>query len=264
MESGHRLSRSLRKHKRDWDDLSRVDPLWAVLTSGEHRHGKWNLEEFFQTGTDEISRVMQQAGRLGLPREKRTALDLGCGVGRLTRALARHFERCVGVDISDSMIAKARELHRAWPTCRFVPDASGDLGAFEDNSFDLVYSSIVLQHLPNPQLIESYIAEFIRVLAHGGLLVFQLPSQIPWKNRLQPRRRVYRLLRAIGAREDYLLNSLKLTPMRMNFVPERKVQLVVEACGGEILTVERGKDRVYTVYYVCRGRAPDRSPEAHS
>jgi SAM-dependent methyltransferase len=251
MESGRKLS-SLSKHKRDWDDLSRVDPLWAVLTSGEHRHGKWNLEEFFQTGAVEIRRVMQHAGRLRLPHQKRAALDFGCGVGRLTRALAGHFERCVGVDISDSMISKARELHGEWPTCRFLLNVSGDLRAFEENSFDLVYSSIVLQHLPNTQLIESYIAEFIRVLTAGGLLVFQLPSHIPWKNRVQPRRRVYRLLRALGASEDYLLNSLKLSPMRMNFVPESRVQRVVQGGGGEILFVERGEDRVYTVYYVCR------------
>ena len=255
MESGHKLSRSLRKHKRDWDDLSRADPLWAVLTSGEHRHGKWNLEEFFQTGVIEIARVLQHAARLGLPQQRRAALDFGCGVGRLTRALAGHFERCIGVDISDSMISKARELNREWPTCRFVLNVSGDLGAFEENSCDLVYSNIVLQHLPNPQLIESYIAEFIRVLTTGGLLVFQLPSHIPWKNRIQPRRRVYRLLRMLGASEDYLLNSLKLTPMRMNFVPEPRVRRVVGACGGKVLFVERGEDRVYTVYYVSRGGA---------
>lgn len=261
MESGHKVSRCLSKHKRDWDDLSRVDPLWAILTSGEHRQGKWNLEEFFQTGVVEVARVMQRAYHLGLPQEKRAALDFGCGVGRLTRALAGHFERCLGVDISDNMISKARELHREWPTCRFVLSVSADLGALEESSFDLIYSNIVLQHLPNPLLIESYIAEFMRVLATDGLLVFQLPSHIPWKNRIQPRRRVYRLLRALGAGEDYLLNSLELTPMRMNFVPESRVQRVVAACGGEILFVERGDDRVYTVYYVCRAKTPVRYQE---
>ena len=256
MESGHKIPSALGKHKRDWDDLSRIDPLWAVLTSREHRHGRWNLEEFFESGAAEIAHVMQHAERLGLPRQKRAALDFGCGVGRLTRALAQHFDRCVGVDIADSMIAKARELHREWPTTHFVLNVSGDLGAFEENSFDLVYSSIVLQHLPSLQLIESYIAEFMRILAPHGLLVFQLPSHIPWKNRIQPRRRVYRLLRLLGASEDYLLNSLELTPMRMNFVPEPRVHHVVGAAGGEVLLVDRGEDRIYTIYYVSRRRVP--------
>jgi ubiquinone/menaquinone biosynthesis C-methylase UbiE len=247
---------SLNKHKRDWDDLGRVDPLWAVLTSPERRYGKWNLEEFFASGAAEIAHVMRHAGQLGLPRHKHAALDFGCGVGRLTRALAKHFDRCVGVDISDIMISRACEWHRDWPTCRFALNTAGDLRAFQDHSFDLVYSNIVLQHLPSLRLIESYITEFIRTLTPDGLLVFQLPRHIPWKNRIQPRRRVYRLLRALGAREDYLLTSLKLTPMRMNFVPEARVRRVIQAAGGEMLSVERGNDDIDQVYYVARRIAP--------
>jgi SAM-dependent methyltransferase len=241
---------SLSKHKRDWDDLGRVDPLWAVLTSPERRYGKWNLEEFFASGTSEIDRVMQQAEQLGLPGQRRAALDFGCGVGRLTRALARHFDRCVGEDISDSMISQARAWHRNSPTCVFVLNTAGNLGAFQDRSFDLVYSNIVLQHLPSTRLIKSYITEFIRVLAPGGLLVFQLPRHIPWKHRIQPRRRVYRWLRAVGASEEFLLKSLKLTPMRMNFVPEAEVQERVQAAGGVVLSVERGESSIDQVYYV--------------
>lgn len=242
---------SLSKHKRDWDDLARVDPLWAILTSPEQRYGKWNIEEFFASGTEEIARVMRQAGQLGLPRQRRVALDFGCGVGRLTRALSRHFDRCVGVDISDAMISKACEWHRDWPACHFVLNTTEDLRAFEKDSFDLVYSNIVLQHLPSVRLIESYIKEFIRTLTPDGLLVFQLPCHIPWKNRVQPRRRLYRLLRAFGASEDYLLKSLKLTPMRMNFVPEATVKRVVEAAGAVVVSVERGSN-IYQVYYVTR------------
>ncbi|MBA3444441.1 MAG: methyltransferase domain-containing protein [Gemmatimonadales bacterium] len=242
---------SLSKHKRDWDDLGRVDPLWAILTSPEHRYDKWNIQEFFARGAAEIAHVMQHAGQLGLPRQRRAALDFGCGVGRLTRALAKHFDRCVGVDISDAMISKACEWHRDWPTCHFVLNTTGDLRVFKEDSFDLVYSNIVLQHLPSVGLIESYIKEFIRILTADGLLVFQLPRHIPWKNRVQPRRRVYRFLRALGVSEDYLLKSLKLTPMRMNFVPEARVKRIVQAAGGVVVSVERGND-IDQVYYVTR------------
>ena len=245
---------SLSKHKRDWDDLGRVDPLWAILTSPERRYGGWNLEEFFARGTAEIAHVMQHSAKLGLPRQRRAALDFGCGVGRLTRALSTHFDRCVGVDISDAMISKACEWNRDWPTCHFIVNTTEDLRAFEQHSFDLVYSNIVLQHLPTVRLIESYITEFIRTLTADGLLVFQLPCHIPWKNRIQPRRRVYRFLRALGATEDYLLKSLKLTPMRMNFVPEARVKRMVEAAGGVVLSIER-RDNIDQVYYVARRKA---------
>jgi ubiquinone/menaquinone biosynthesis C-methylase UbiE len=249
MSSGK--STSLTKHKRDWDELGRVDPLWAILTSPEQRGGKWNPEEFFASGAAEIRRVMQQAEALGLPRQRRSALDFGCGVGRLTRALAGQFERCVGVDIAESMLAQAREWHQAWPSCQFLLNTTGDLRLLQDRTFDLVYSNIVLQHLPTMLLIESYIRELIRVLAEDGLLIFQLPSHIPWKNRIQPRRRMYRLLRALGASERYLLNSLKLTPMRMNFMPEEKVRRLVEAAGGKVVGIERATN-IEQMYYVMR------------
>ena len=242
---------SLSKHKRDWDDLGRVDPLWAILTSPEQRHGKWNVGEFFARGVAEIAHVMEHAGQLGLPRHRHVALDFGCGVGRLTRPLSQHFDRCVGVDISETMISQAREWHRDWPTCHFALNTTGDLRAFEEGSFDLVYSNIVLQHLPSVGLIESYIKEFIRTLTADGLLVFQLPRHIPWRNRIQPRRRVYRLLRALGVGEDYLLNNLKLTPVRMNFVPEAEVKRLVQTAGGLVLSVER-RDNIDQVYYVTR------------
>jgi ubiquinone/menaquinone biosynthesis C-methylase UbiE len=212
--------------------------------------------EFFASGAAEIDHVMQQAARLGLPGQKRSALDFGCGVGRLTRALAGKFDRCVGVDIAESMLARAREWHREWSSCQFLLNTTGDLRLFQDRAFDLVYSNIVLQHLPRMRLIESYVAEFIRVLAEDGLLVFQLPHHIPWKNRIQPRRRVYRLLRALGAREDYLLNSLKLTPMRMNFIPEPKVQDLVQAAGGKVVWIERATN-IDQIYYVTRRQERD-------
>ena len=242
---------SLSKHKRDWNDLGRVDPLWAVLTSPERRYGKWNLEEFFASGAAEIALVMRNAIQLGLPRQRRAALDFGCGVGRLTRPLSLHFDRCVGVDISETMIAKVCEWHRDWPACHFVLNTTGDLRAFEKDSFNLIYSNIVLQHLPSERLIESYIKEFIRILTADGLLVFQLPCHIPWKNRIQPRRRVYRLLRTLGVREDYLLKSLKLTPMRMNFVPEERVKRLIQGVGGVVLSVER-RNNINQINYVTR------------
>jgi SAM-dependent methyltransferase len=244
---------SLSKHKRDWDDLGRVDPLWAILTSPEQRHGKWNPDAFFARGATEIAHVMARAGELGFPRQRRAALDFGCGVGRLTRALSPYFDQCTGVDISEEMIAKARDWHRDWPKCRFVLNTEGDLRVFEGGSFDLVYSNIVLQHLPTARLIETFIGEFIRTLTPDGLLVFQLPRHIPWKNRIQPRRRIYRMLRALGATEEYLLRSLKLTPMRMNFVPEAKVNRIVQAAGGVVRTVERGEP-IDQVYYVTRAQ----------
>ena len=100
----------LNRHRRDWEELAAVDPLWAILAAPERRWGRWPLEEFFATGEEEIAQVLDVASGLGYPTQHERALDFGCGVGRLTRALSGRFREAVGIDISEEMIRLAREL----------------------------------------------------------------------------------------------------------------------------------------------------------
>ena len=87
----------LEKQKGDWEALGRLDPLWAIYSDPKRQHGKWDLEEFFRSGQDDVSALMEEAERIGRPSERVSALDFGCGVGRLTRALAKHFNHCVEI-----------------------------------------------------------------------------------------------------------------------------------------------------------------------
>jgi SAM-dependent methyltransferase len=165
----------LNELQQNWDELGRVDPLWAILTSADRKGGKWDLEEFFQSGRDEIANTMRRAQTLGLPVRREAALDFGCGVGRLTQALCSWFEHCRGVDIAPSMIELARGYNTHGGACEYFLNAHNDLRIFPDDSFDFVYSNIVLQHM-EPQYSTSYITEFVRVLRPGGLAVFQVPE----------------------------------------------------------------------------------------
>jgi SAM-dependent methyltransferase len=74
------------------------------------------------------------------------------------------------------MVAKARELHAGLPNVEFRVNASDRLESIEADSIDLVYTRLVLQHMP-PRYIRAYLAEFIRVLRPGGVAVFQLPGE---------------------------------------------------------------------------------------
>jgi SAM-dependent methyltransferase len=242
---------SLRGHQQAWEDLGRIDPMWAVLTSAPRRHGKWDPAEFFATGERDIATLMKRAGELGLPRERRTALDFGCGVGRLTRPLASYFERVIGVDISEPMIAQARQWHDSCRGCSFQLDTTGNLLSFENDSVDLIYTRYVLQHLPSADLVQSYLREFVRILRPGGLLVFQLPSRIGLLHRLQPRRRLYAVLRALGVSERVLLGPLELSPMRMGAMPEAQVTRLVGTLGARVVRVDRGSD-LDQVYFLTR------------
>jgi trans-aconitate methyltransferase len=82
-----------------------------------------------------------------------------------------------GIDVAESMIARARQENRLQARCHFEVNRRPHLRRFKSGTFDLVYSRLVLQHIP-PHLVSRYIPELVRVLAPGGLLVFQLPAVI--------------------------------------------------------------------------------------
>jgi SAM-dependent methyltransferase len=167
----------LGKLQANWTTLGQRDPLWAILVDPEKRGNRWRLEEFFETGRQEIDAALRHVQAVGLAAPRRRALDFGCGVGRLTQALAARFEEVVGIDIAASMIELAREYNRYPATCTYQVNPHNDLRLFPDDHFDFIYSNIVLQHM-EPAYATAYIREFIRVLAPGGVLLFQLPSGV--------------------------------------------------------------------------------------
>jgi SAM-dependent methyltransferase len=245
----------LSRHKRDWEELAEVDLLWAILSDPDRQFGRWDLERFFDSGRVEVDELMARADAYGLPENRRRALDFGCGSGRITRPLARIFGEVVGVDISDRMVDQARRVNADMPNCAFLRNVAEDLRLFEDDHFDLVYSSIVLQHLPTRSLILTYIAEFVRTLSPGGLLVFQLASFVPIKHRLQPRRRVYRALRTLHVSPNILYQRLRLQPIRMSFVPMKEVLTKLETVGAvplDVLTVEAPTGVNSATYYATK------------
>ena len=211
----------LAHYQQQWNDLAKLDPLFAVLSDPTRRFGRWRPDDLFLTGQKEIDDLMAMARGLGYPKGQEAALDFGCGVGRLTRALACHFKTVCGIDLSEGMLAKARELNGD-VNCTFVLNDSPSLSALADGSFDLVYSNFVLQHVTRA-LTRGYVLEFARVLKDGGLLCFQLPSYIPFRRQLQPRRRLYAVLRMIGVDEDFLYRRLDLVPWSGHFLPEHEV-----------------------------------------
>ena len=156
----------------NWDELGRERPFFAILTERED----WNEDEFFATGTAVVERLMRDLEEHGLAGHRERALDFGCGAGRLSRALAGYYGEVIGVDIAASMVELARRLNRDHTRCRFVLNECDDLRAFDDGSFDLVLTLLVLQHM-RPGYAIGYIREFVRVLRPGGVLLMQIPSR---------------------------------------------------------------------------------------
>ena len=95
----------------------------------------------------------------------KTILDLGCGTGRFTEALATFFDaEVIGIDPSKTMLEQARSKQRD-PRIRYEV-GSGEAIPLSDNSVDLIFMSMIFHHFNNPILAAS---ECRRVLRSGGV-----------------------------------------------------------------------------------------------
>ena len=215
----------------NWNELGKDDPLWVVLTDPSKKGGKWTPEEFFATGEQEIAEVMSHAQSLMPDLAKRKALDFGCGVGRLSQALAGRFQTVDGVDISPSMIGHAGRFNRFPDRCFYHVNGSERLERFPDATFDFIYSNIALQHI-EPRYSKQYVAEFMRVLKPGGLLVFQILSATLLR-KLFPQSFVDRY-RAIKNQRGAFIG--------MYGVPPEEIAAILTGNGGKILKSESHRE----------------------
>lgn len=126
--------------------------------------------DLLRAATDEVVRLMRNWGLLGRDRH---LLEIGCGIGRLTLALAPELASAVGHDVSAEMIAEARRRAAGMPSLRFSHTEGRDLAGVPAASQDVVLAADVFPYLvePDPALAERHVAEAARVLRPGGALL---------------------------------------------------------------------------------------------
>jgi 2-polyprenyl-3-methyl-5-hydroxy-6-metoxy-1,4-benzoquinol methylase len=151
----------------DWNRAAQADAMGHILTTGQ----AWDAETFFAHGRAEVEPVIERLDDLGLRGKRRKlALDFGCGVGRLSQALADHYDRVVGLDIAPSMVEQAEQLNQFPDRVTYIAGEQLPAGRF-----DLIYTNIVLQHMPQP-IAHDYVRAFVAHLAPDGLAVFNIPE----------------------------------------------------------------------------------------
>src|SRR5947209_8593800 len=95
---------------RDWEFFGRTDPYWSVFTQERYRRANLTedaVRDFFASGEQHIDFVLATVrDHLDGGFAPRSALDFGCGVGRMVVPLARRCGRVVGVDVADAMLAE--------------------------------------------------------------------------------------------------------------------------------------------------------------
>lgn len=154
--------------REDWELRARQNASFYICTDSSA------TPESFAAGGE---RDLEERILDGLPvvREWRV-LEIGCGVGRLLRPLSERVAAAVGVDLSEEMIARARDYCARRPNVELFR-TDGSLGFLPDGSFDFVYSYIVFQHVPRKAYIQRYLREAARVLKAGGILRVQVDGR---------------------------------------------------------------------------------------
>jgi SAM-dependent methyltransferase len=240
--SPDQLAAMLARIAKAWQAFGDSEPHWSVLTNDAflQRNIGANLAAFYESGATDSDQAVAFLMRNRIdPSSVRRVVDYGCGVGRLTMALARRFPAAHGIDVSASHIAHARRYaaDHGIGNVEFTRIVGlQDLDALD--SIDFIYSRIVLQHNP-PPVIAAILRMLFKSLAPGGCALFQVPTYYHG----------YRF-----ACEDYL--SRPAPQMEMNAIPQRVVFAIARDCGCDVLEVREdngtGSDKMLSHMFLVQ------------
>ena len=157
----------------DWDARAKENARYYVATLKDD----WTDEEFFASGEQTVSEeILTDMGNIcqGKDPKQMRVIEIGCGAGRITRALARLFGEVHGVDVSGEMVAQARKALADTPNAFVYQNNGMDLTVFPQGPYDFAFSTIVFQHIPSREVIYNYVREVNRLLRPGALFKFQV------------------------------------------------------------------------------------------
>ena len=159
--------------KKKWNRLAKENARYFVMTDyGE----KINEETFRNSGKNDFQMLIEKDDLLQkklVPFKDKKVLEIGCGIGRITEFLANNFGEVTGIDISEQMIEHGKKRLANKNNVRLAA-TDGLTFPFPDSIFDLVFSFIVFQHMPDIATIRKNVEEIARVLKSGGLAKIQL------------------------------------------------------------------------------------------
>lgn len=166
-------SQSIQDSKKKWNGLAEENGKYYIVS----KEGKSITDEKFrELGKENYTELV--AGdelvkqTLGTFSDKR-ALEIGCGIGRVTEFFAADFAHITGLDISDKMVQDASERLAHIPNITFTA-TDGMHYPIEDQSIDFVFSYIVFQHMPSVEVVKENFKEIRRVLKDSGIAKIQV------------------------------------------------------------------------------------------
>ncbi|MBU2739705.1 class I SAM-dependent methyltransferase [Acidithiobacillus concretivorus] len=197
----------------DWQHIARTQPYYGVLRDPAFRESQLSDDQralFFDSGQSHVNMVLDQCTRLfGDNGFTGNALDFGCGVGRLTLPLSRHFTQVVGLDVAPAMLSEAQRYANLLgaQNVRWLL-ADDALSAIDQMHFDFMLSFIVFQHIPEARG-QRILKKLLQRLAPGGIGVFHFKYA-----QVNPGNRFYTFLSHQLPGGRFLVNFLRGKPLR--------------------------------------------------
>ena len=155
-----------------WDARAREQALYFV--DARRAYGDTDLESFWASGESDLTRLLELAQHEIPPHGD--VLEIGCGAGRMTRAIAARAGHVVALDVSGAMLERARALTPGPPGADWRLGDGTTLAGIADASVDACISFATFQHVPDPRVTLGYIREVGRVLRPGGWAALQLST----------------------------------------------------------------------------------------
>ena len=163
----------LMRMEQAWDSRACEAPEYYIASARR----EWTRDEFFQEGAVNVANeILGDAGTIcrGKKLGQMRVLEIGCGAGRMTRAMAAVFGEVHAVDISSEMIALAKRNLSDLRNVFLCKNNGFDLAGLRDRNYDFAFSFIVFQHIPRTAIIENYLREVHRCLKANAVFKFQV------------------------------------------------------------------------------------------
>jgi ubiquinone/menaquinone biosynthesis C-methylase UbiE len=155
-----------------WDARATENAMFFV--DNRLDYSNTDAERFWSEGATDLNTILGDLGVEIAPDQ--VVVDLGCGIGRATRPLAARASRVIALDVSANMLEQGRAANAELDNVTWVHGDGTTLTGVEDASVDGVYSFVVLQHVPTPEIVFDYVREMGRVLRPGGWCAFQVSN----------------------------------------------------------------------------------------
>lgn len=164
------MSKTKASMRLDWNERARLDAFHYIASWRKD----WDQASFFASGEKDFQELVAPIlERLAFAVNGKGMAEIGCGVGRMTRSFASRFRTVIAIDVSEEMLARAKSNLSDLTNVQYVLSDGQSLADLPTGTLDFVFSYLVLQHFPFPELVDETIREMLRALKPEGAYLFQ-------------------------------------------------------------------------------------------